>query len=333
MKKKVLLILCMAVLSLSMVSCGDSSSSEKDTKSSSTISSVNEKDEVKTSASSNVDSSKNEENESSTPFEEDSSTSDTSSTGSAVVDKMIDTIKSTKSGSMVAKIEMNASIKAAYNDKDVDQSMTNKMDITSSAIFGKGTHSKTVSVVNQGKGDVTSVEEKYRVENDSKEYSSTDNGTTWTVTTYNKSDKNATDTINNIFDNKDMFKNAKVDETDDGYTVTVDLANIPQFTQEFTASMPGTKISGNLVLVIDKDYYPVSLSMTDVQFDASEFEKSMTEESTDSSTTDNKVKIKIGFIFDIKFNNWNTVDESDVMPSNDIISKATESKTTTKEIE
>ena len=331
MKKKVLLILCMAVLSLSMVSCGDSSSSKKDTESSSTISCIKEKDDVKTSESSNEDSSK--VNESLTSFEADSSTSDVSGTGSAVVDKMIDTIKSAKSSSMVAKIEMNAAIKATYNGKDVDQSMTNKMDITSSAIFGKGTHSKTVSVVNQGKGDVTSTEEKYQVENDSKAYSSTDNGTTWNVTTYDKSDKNTTDTINNIFDNKGMFKNAKIDETDDGYTVTVDLANIPQFTQEFTSNMPGTSISGNLVLVIDKDYYPVSLSMTDVQFDASELEKSIANDSTNSSTTDTAVKIEIGFTFDIKFNDWNAVDESDVLPSNDIISKATTSKTAVKDTE
>lgn len=313
MRKKLLIISCILALSMSMTACGDKDSSSKSNDSSTpTVSSSAEESSTATDDSANEDI-----------VHKDSSNDESGTTNEAedVISKMVETVKSAKSAGMTANINMSAAINATYNGETTSQKMDEKMDVTAYSIFDKGAYSKTIQTMNEGNGDITTTEETYKVNSSKLQYTSTD-GINWILSDVDESDEIGN--INNIFDNKEIFKNADVQQKDDTYIITIDLNNVSQLTNSFTGAMEGAKISGNLVIVTDKDYYPTSLSMTDVKFDTSALENSiMSSNTTDSSIADDtKIGIDVNFTFEIKFNNWNNIDESKVTPSDDIISKA-----------
>lgn len=324
MKKKLLLISCIAALSLSLVACGDKDSSSN-------------KENATSAVSSSESSSESVENEikDSTESTDDSSKSDSSKTEDAsakeIMQKMVDNIGENKNCEMTANMSMTAKIEMEIDGVDpVSQNMVSNMQAEAKST-NKGMYSKTKTTTNEGDGDSVETEETYTVYDTKRTYTSKDGGSSWAVDLYNENDSKITD-MSAIFKNEDAFKTATVETKDGNYVIDLDIKEVKEFTDSISGDFGNADITGFIEIVVDKDYYPVSIEMKDLKFDTEAMEemiKSMStmedssESSTSSPATEPKVNIDLDFTFKVNYSGWNTVDDKDVTPSQTIIDSAT----------
>lgn len=311
MKKKLLLISCIAAFSLSLVACGDKdSSSNKENTTSAVSSSESVEDETKDSTES--DSSKTED-----------------VSAKEIMQKMVDNISENKNCEMTANMSMTAKIEMEIDGADpVSQNMVSTMQAEAKST-NKGMYSKTKTTANEGDGDSVETEETYTVYDTKRTYTSKDGGSSWTVDLYNENDSKITD-MSAIFKNEDAFKTATVETKDDNYIIDIDIKEVKEFTDSISGDFGNADVTGFIEIVVNKDYYPVSIEMKDLKFDTEAMEemiKSMStaEDSSESSssTTEPKVNIDLDFTFKVNYSGWNTVDDKDVTPSQTIVDSAT----------
>ena len=315
MKRKLLIMLCIAALSMSFAACGDSSSSS--TKEASSISSeINESksDDTSLSKDSSVEDLSSTEDYVKRP--DPDSSNDETNEALSIVNKMKDAIKNAKSTSMDGTINMSVKMDINYNGESIKQSMVNDTKIEALSVFNKGAYTKTTSTIDEGQGATTTTELKYIVEAEKSQYVSTDNGSTWTKSA---AENTALDGITNMFNKSDTFKNAKVESTENGYKLTIDLAEVKEFTNSITSNTNGLSLTGNLIIEIDKDYLPISMFMDNLKFDTSALESQILAQS--DSSNNSVVDIDMNIDFNIKYKDWNNIDESKVIP-NDSITKS-----------
>ena len=322
MKRKLLIMLCIAALSMSFAACGDSSSSSTKEASSKSSSISSEVDESKSDDISSTDS-KNDSVEDPSSTEDyvkrpdpDSSRDEPDNEALSIVNKMNDAIKNAKSTSMDGTINMSVKMDINYNGESIKQSMVNDTKIEALSVFNKGAYTKTTSTIDEGQGATTTTELKYIVEAEKSQYVSTDNGSTWTKSA---AENTALDGITNMFNKSDTFKNAKVENTENGYKLTIDLAEVKEFTNSITSNTNGLSLTGNLIIEIDKDYLPISMFMDNLKFDTSALESSILAQS--DSSNNSTVDIDMNIDFNIKYKDWNNIDENKVVP-NDSITKS-----------
>lgn len=322
MKKKLLLISCIAALSFSLVACGDKDSSSNKENTSSTVSSSESssevvEDKIKDSTESTEDSSKTDS----------SKTEDTSA--KEIMQKMVDNIGENKNCEMTANMSMTAKIEMEIDGADpVSQNMVSTMQAEAKST-NKGMYSKTKTTTNEGDGDSVETKETYTVYDTKRTYTSNDGGSSWTVDLYNENDSKITD-MSAIFKNEDAFKTATVETKDGNYVIDIDVKEVKEFTDSISGDFGNADITGFIEIVVNKDYYPVSIEMKELKFDTEAMEemiKSMSapEDSSESSssTTEPKVNIDLDFTFKVNYSGWNTVDDKDVTPSQTIIDSAT----------
>ena len=177
MKKKLLLISCIAALSLSLVACGDKdSSSNKENTSSIVSSSESVEDETKDSIESTEDSSKSDSSKT-----EDASAKE-------IMQRMVDNISENKNCEMTANMSMTAKIEMEIDGADpVSQNMVSTMQAEAKST-NKGMYSKTKTTINEGDGDSVETEETYTVYDTTRTYSSNDGGSSWAVDLYDEND-------------------------------------------------------------------------------------------------------------------------------------------------
>ena len=318
MKKKLLLISCIAALSLSLVACGDKdSSSNKENTSSIVSSSESVEDETKDSIESTEDSSKSDSSKT-----EDASAKE-------IMQKMADNISENKNCEMTANMSMTAKIEMEIDGADpVSQNMVSTMQAEAKST-NSGMYSKTKTTINEGDGDSVETEETYTVYDTKRKYTSKDDGSSWAVDLYDENDSKITD-MSAIFKNENALKTATVETKDGNYVIDLDVDEIKEFTDSISGDFGNADITGFIEIVVDKDYYPVSIEMKDLKFDTEAMEEmikamSVAEDSSESSssTTEPKVSIDLDFTFKVNYSGWNTVDDKDVTPSQTIIDSAT----------
>lgn len=311
MKKKLLLISCIAAFSLSLVACGDKdSSSNKENTTSAVSSSESVEDETKDSTES--DSSKTED-----------------VSAKEIMQKMVDNISKNKNCEMTANMSMTAKIDMEIDGADpVSQNMVSTMQAEAKST-NKGMYSKTKTTANEGDGDSVETEETYIVYDTKRTYTSKDGGSSWAVDLYDEDDSKITD-MSAIFKNEDAFKTATVETKDGNYVINIDVKEVKEFTDSISGDFGNADVTGFIEIVVNKDYYPVSIEMKDLKFDTEAMEemiKSMStaEDSSESSssTIEPKVNIDLDFTFKVNYSGWNTVDDKDVTPSQTIIDSAT----------
>lgn len=311
MKKKLLLISCIAALSLSLVACGDKdSSSNKENTSSAVSSSESVEDETKDSTES--DSSKTED-----------------ASAKEIMQKMVDNIDENKNCEMTANMSMTAKIEMEIDGADpVSQNMVSTMQAEAKST-NNGMYSKTKTTTNDGDEDSVETEETYTVYDTKRTYTSNDGGSSWAVDLYDENDSKITD-MSAIFKNENALKTATVETKDGNYVIDLDVNEIKEFTDSISGDFGNADITGFIEIVVDKDYYPVSIEMKDLKFDTEAMEEmikamNVAEDSSESSssTTEPKVSIDLDFTFKVNYSGWNTVDDKDVTPSQTIIDSAT----------
>lgn len=316
MNKKLLLISCIAALSISMTACGNSSSSSNK--------------ESNSSASSTVESVTDE-----STTKEDVTTSDTSSeeeidTTSAkdVMNKIIATVSENKNCTMTADASMSAKFKMTIDGSSIDQNMSSTVNVEAKST-NKGIYSKTKEVSNSSTDETPKTKEKESyIVNDSKTtYTSEDGGKTW-VKNDSEEDFSKLVDMNSLFADDSAFDDATISTEDDKFIIDVDLSKVQQLTEGFSKNLNnGAGFTGTLEIVADKDYYPISIEMKDIQFDTESMEESMktmavNENGSSEEPVNADVDIDISLVFKANYSDWNTVSDEDVTPSEDIVKNA-----------
>lgn len=319
MNKKLLLIGCIAALSISMTACGSNSSSSSNTDSS-----------ASSTVESATDESKTEENVSVTSDEEIDTTS-----AKDVMNKIIATVNENRNCAMTAEASMSAKFKMTIDGSSMDQDMSSTVNVDAKST-NKGIYSKTKEVMNNSNDGTSKTTEKesYMVSDSKTTYTSEDGGKTWIENAGGEDFSKLLD-MNNIFADDSAFDGATISTEDDKFIIDVDLSKVKQLTEGLSKNFnDDAGFTGTLEIVADKDYYPISIEMKDIEFDTDSMEesmKAMTANSDDSSKepVDADVDIDINLAFKANYSDWNTISDEDVTPSEDIIKNAIVNDTVT----
>ena len=325
MNKKLLIIGCIAALSISMTACGSNSSSSSNTDSSTSSTVIPDK--------SATDESTTEENVSATSDEEVDTTS-----AKDVMNKIIATVSENRNCAMTAEASMSAKFKMTINGSSMDQDMSSTVNVDAKST-NKGIYSKTKEVMNNSNDGTSKTTEKesYMVSDSKTTYTSEDGGKTWIENAGGEDFSKLLD-MNNIFADDSAFDDATISTEDDKFIIDVDLSKVQSLTEGLSKNFDdGAGFTGILEIVADKDYYPISIEMKDIKFDTDSMEKSMkamTANSDDSSeeSVDADVDIDLNLAFKANYSDWNTISDEDVTPSDDIVKNAVVNDKTTDSI-
>lgn len=333
-KKKLLLICCIATLGLGLVACGnnDSSSSKDASESTSSIADVE-------STTDSTDST----SESSTV----EATTESNLDATEIMTKTIENVKNIKNCQMKANMDMDANISIMVDGKETEDSGKMKTSMEADvATNDNGMHSVVKTTTNEGSGDIVETEDKYSIFETKKSYTSTDDGKTWYETDMTEDESSITN-LDGLFENEDAFKDAKVEKSGENYVITVDVSKVEEFAKDLSDGLAGTDISGSIIIVVDKEYLPVSIEMKDIDFDTSIMEEAIKEmanpsaesdfttenvdeSSSESSTSEEPstsdvnldVSIDLSFSFKLEYSSWNAVADDLVIPEDSIITNS-----------
>ena len=325
MNKKLLIIGCIAALSISMTACGSNSSSSSNTDSSTSSTVIPDK--------SATNESMTEENVSTTSDEEVDTTS-----AKDVMNKIIATVSENRNCAMTAEASMSAKFKMTINGSSMDQDMSSTVNVDAKST-NNGIYSKTKEVMNNSNDGTSKTTEKesYMVSDSKTTYTSEDGGKTWIENAGGEDFSKLLD-MNNIFADDSAFDDATISTEDDKFIIDVDLSKVQSLTEGLSKNFDdGAGFTGTLEIVADKDYYPISIEMKDIKFDTDSMEesmKAMTANSDDSSeeSVDADVDIDLNLAFKANYSDWNTISDEDVTPSDDIVKNAVVNDKTTDSI-
>lgn len=324
MKKKILIALCVAALCSSLVACGDN---EKDTSNSSVESVVSTMSSSENNAKDDNESVETPDTKTEMPVKVENAQD--------IIDNLVNNVKDNKNCTATAEMSMNATVNIKADGESETQKMNQKMT-TDMWSNDKGMHVVTNTVASEDdEPEHTYTEEKYVVFDTNKQYiHSDDYGDYWYEQTYDSDSNNSAilDT-SGLFSDSEQFKNATVETVGNNYIISLNLSEVEDFTNTISSQMDGAAITGSLVITVDQDFYPTCIEMKDVNIDTSALENmiksfattgvedSNTEENS-SVTPDIDVKMDIEFAFKINFTSWNSTKDSDVTPTDDIISNS-----------
>lgn len=324
MKKKILIALCVAALCSSLVACGDN---EKDTSSSYTESVVSTMSSTENNAKDDIESIETPDAKTETPVKVENAQD--------IIDNLVNNVKDNKNCTATAEMSMNAIVNIKADGESETQKMNQKMT-TDMWSNDKGMHVVTNIVASEDdEPEHTHNEEKYVVFDTNKQYiHSDDYGDYWYEQAYDFDLNNSAilDT-SGLFSDSEQFKNATVETVGNNYIISLNLSEVKDFTNTISSQIDGAAITGSLVITVDQDFYPTRIEMKDVNIDTSVLENTIKSFATmgidDDSTEENSsiasdidVKMDVEFAFKIDFINWNSTKDSDVTPTNDIISNS-----------
>ena len=325
MNKKLLIIGCIAALSISMTACGSNSSSSSNTDSSTSSTVIPDK--------SATNESMTEENVSTTSDEEVDTTS-----AKDVMNKIIATVSENRNCAMTAEASMSAKFNMTIDGSSMNQDMSSTVNVDAKST-NKGIYFKTKEVTNNSNDGTSKTTEKesYMVSDSKTTYTSEDGGKTW-IENADVEDFSKLLDMNNIFADDSAFDDATISTEDDKFIIDVDLSKVQSLTEGLSKNFDdGAGFTGTLEIVADKDYYPISIEMKDIKFDTDSMEesmKAMTANSDDSSeeSVDADVDIDLNLAFKANYSDWNTISDEDVTPSDDIVKNAVVNDKTTDSI-
>lgn len=326
MKKKLLIMSCIAAICLSFAACGkEDTEPEKDSDSKDSSVSVSADEESSAAEDSEKTEPAEEESKADEKPDEDSSKAADGDlddgTAADIIGRMVDNVNSDKTCKMTGKMDLTGYVYISYAGETMEQDMKNISEIE--AYSNKnGQHTVSKNIRNDGFGDEVDFEDVYTDLATGVTYTSYDEGKTWYKGTADDEDDDSLN-MDSIFESKAALEDAAVEKSADGYVITIDVSKLDAFTDSMTGSLSGVEFSGNIVITIDKDYYPVSIEMTDMKFDTSVFEEMLKGMGGDAVSPDEiDVKFDLGISFIMNFSNWNDISDDLVMPSDDIVSKA-----------
>lgn len=310
MKKKLILMLCVAALTLSFASCGDADKS-KDTESAASSASA--------TAAGNADVSEAETTESAAETESaDEAESAAETESKADTDKpsasdddltaLLAKVKENTEGNDNCEVTAKLDIDMVMSMSGMDQNVKTTTDI-SSKTKGKNSHTVQTTIADQGTGPVTETQESYQTE-DGTTYVTLDEGKTWSKTTGSATSFDSSAFSNEVIGDEAVFKNATLETVDGNYVITISLKDLLANGGEVAESILGMtgsgEAQGNLVMTIGSDYYPISMTMKDIAFDMSEFISAFASEDTGDISIDMTMNMTVNF------SNWGGVSDEDV---------------------
>ena len=300
MKKKFLCTILFVGFILSFTACNPIDSTKKD-ESSQIISSI-------------IETSSNE-----ISIEDDSV--------NTIIKKVKENMDSTKNYTAKMNVDMSIKMKVTSDDDSTENFMSNCLDAdvktTEHAL-----HSNTkVTRIEDSNDPIVYEEEKYNDYQTNYSYIKSNTDEKWTKYKL-ENEQNIVDT-SNLFSDMNSFKDATLEKTNTGYTITADLNNFKAFIDSISSDTTGAKVTGKLVITTNTKYYPTCIEMKDIKFDTSEMEKTIKSYSSSENNNSNAdLKIDINFNFKVDYTSWNHTSDLDTVPPSEITSKAVESSNT-----
>lgn len=278
MKKKLLLISCIAAIGMSLAACGDgsSSSSASSSKAEATLSVASSTEDSNASSEDvsgtvNADSTEDgrvtDGTESDIPEIDEPVSADGDNeqtvTAKEYIEKMVNNVKDNKNVHIESTVD--TSFEMAADQQNI--SFTNKSKISADST-DNGIHFTTVSTTSQDKDEVKEETEGY-VTADGEQYISTDGGKTWTKN--DSASVNFDSTVNGIFGDESGFGTAEIAENGEGYTIEMAIDNIKGLGGIAGSELgDNTSMSGKLAITMTKDYYPLTINIYDLSINATE---------------------------------------------------------------
>jgi hypothetical protein len=312
MKKKLILMLCVAALTLSFASCGDTDKGSKDTESAASSAAAAES-EAETESKAEAESAA--ETESAAAEESAAETTESkadenkpAASDNAELTDLLAKVKETTADSKNCEVTANMDIDMVMTMNGSTTNMKNTTEIVSKT-NGKNTHTIQTTSTDQGTGPITETQESYQSE-DGNTYVTTDEGKTWTKTVGSASTLDTDAFSSEIIGDESVFQNATLEKDGDKYVITISLNDILASGGEVAESLfgmgGGGTAEGNMIMTIGSDYYPVSISMENISFDMSELISSLSSEDTGDMSMDMKMNMVLNF------SNWGGVSDADV---------------------
>lgn len=244
-----------------------------------------------------------------------------------IVKKVKENMDSTKNYTAKMNVDMSIVMKTTI-DNDVKEnhmsnSLTADVKTTEHAL-----HSNTkLTRIEDSNDPIVYKEEKYNDYQTNYSYIKSNTDENWTKYKL-ENEQNIVDT-SNLFSDMNSFKDATLEKTNTGYTITADLNNFKAFIDSISSDTIGAKVTGKLVITTNTKYYPTCIEMKDIKFDTSEMEKTIKSySSSDDNNSNADLKIDINFNFKVDYTSWNRTSDLDTVPPSEITSKAVESSET-----
>ena len=310
MKKKLILMLCVAALTLSFASCGDTDkgSTESTAASSASEAVASEADvsEAETTEESAAEAESAVEAESKAETESKAESDKPVASSNEELTELLAKVKETTADSKNCEITAKMDIDMVMTMSGTTTNMKNTTDIVSKT-NGKNTHTVQTTVSDEGTGPMTATQETYQAE-DGTTYLSTDEGKTWAKTSGTDS---ITDTFSSeITGEEEVFKNATLAKDGDNYVITISFSDLlssgGEVAEAFLNIGGGATADGNMIMTIGKDYYPISMSMENISFDMSELLNSIGGEEAGD------IKMDMTMNMTLNFDNWGGVSDDEV---------------------
>lgn len=314
MKKKLILMLCVAALTLSFASCGDTDKGSKDNESaassaSETVESKADESEAETTEESAAEAESAAEVESKAEATESKADSDKPAASNEELTELLAKVKETTADSKNCEMTAKMNIDMVMTMSGTTTNMKTNTDMVSKT-NGKNTHTTQTTTTDQGQGSpITETQDIYQAE-DGNTYISTDEGKTWVKSAGPANSFNADAFSNEVIGDEGAFKNATLEKDGDNYVITISLNDILENGGEVAESLfgmgGGGKAEGNMIMTIGSDYYPVSIAMENIAFDMSELLSSLSSEDTGDISMDMTMNMTLNF------SNWGGVSDDEV---------------------
>ena len=310
MKNKLILMLCVAALTLSFASCGDTDKGSNDTASSAASTSAAADSEAATESAAEAESVAETESAAEESAAETESKADENKTPASneELTELLAKVKEKTADNSNCEMTAKMDIDMAMTMSGTNTNIKTTSDITSKT-NGKNSHTITTTTTDQGTGAMSETQEIYQTE-DGTNYVSTDEGKTWTKNTGASSSFDASAFSGDIMGEDAVFQNATLEKDGDNYVITVSfndlLANAGEAAESLLGMTGGAEAEGNVILTIGSDYYPVSMTMENISFDMSELLSALASEDAGDASIDMKMNMTINFV------SWGTVSDEDV---------------------
>lgn len=235
--------------------------------------------------------------------------------GNDVIYNMLTNLKDVDSVEATLDIKMNMELITDGETYSIPITLSGTNTKSENITYANITSTEDLSAL--GQEVTTTVQEQYSVKNEDNNY------TLYSKYIYNDRDYE-TDWIvsesteeSSIIESVEIFEKAtdkaKIEKTTDGYKITIDMNDLDsEDTKDITM---GTGITGDFVVYLNQDYYPVKISIENVD---------MTDIS-DSWLSDDDLDIEavnMTFEFTVTFDNWNSVEKITI--PNEVVSNAAE---------
>lgn len=320
LRNKILLMSCIVALGISAVGCGN-------TKSNNT-----EPTEATTAVTTATEATTETDTEA------------TKGEAAELIEKVAKKFSESNNYKMTMNIDTDVDITITEDGEEIEPSGVIRSDIDveySSADIG--TYCKIFSITGDDDESIDSIvenNETYYVDESRMNYYSIDAGQNWYKGEKSVDEMSYGDLFTALFGDTEAFNNATVEEKEDNYIITVDMSDIKDFAEQMSGGLAGANAIGSAKLTINSDYLPVSMDISDIDFDTTTMEEALEatyatganteaegseEEPVDLEASEESnidVSADMNFTAKIEFGSWDKISDSDVTPSKEIIDAA-----------